>query len=587
MGAVSVFDILRDPKGGVAPHPNRELALLIALVTVAAGFFAPLHLLGTVNLVFASPKITPLAIIGAILAGACIVLLLRRGTIQRPQSFAGAGTRLSRGLRAILGLTAIVYAAFALDTILSFPNGNDPIAYHIDVALKWLQHGTLGFRPAWGWQYSLPGNAELPALAALVVNMPKAIAIGNLLAAILLGISVYLIAWKITPGIEPALLAAVVVVTSPMVVYQAFQLWVDLFGTAFLVAAIALFVWRSAAPVMCLCLAGYAAGIAIGSKPVFWIYGAMFAAGAMAAILRERKWRLKSGMLLLAAIMLSSGFWFLRSTVTTGNPLYPMRVSVGRLEILRGYSRTDITPAGFGIGRFRDALVLPWSDTVHHGGFPVGADVGLGPLVAAIVVPGILFVLVRVVKRRASVLERVLLISIGVGIAIWALVFLRMLRFALPILALSCALTAPMLQALLAEARRLPVILFLIGVSLNGLYCFAEPGRRAVNRIRSHDLSRSTYYGYPPIIDHLPPGSRVVDLTETHGSSFLLAGASLSNYVRPAAEEMRSGDYVVRDGAPNPEDATLRSKSAKLLYDAMPPNLYPKTARRWRVYRVP
>ena len=132
-----------------------------------------------------------------------------------------------------MGLIVICYAVLLVNALLSFPDGYDPIAYHLNVALQWLQHGTLRIDPSWSWQYALPSNAELPALVALAAGMPNAVTAGNLLAAILLGLSIYLIALRMTGGTESALLSASIAVTIPMVIYQAFRLYVDLFGTAF------------------------------------------------------------------------------------------------------------------------------------------------------------------------------------------------------------------------------------------------------------------------------------------------------------------------------------------------------------------
>ena len=172
----------------------------------------------------------------------------------------------------LVALTGIPYIALFLNSFWSFPNGYDAIAYHVDIALKWLQHGTIQLSPAWGWKYSLPSNGELPALVVLSLGLPRAVAFGNIFATLLLATSVYLIAWRMTRNATAALLAAIVPTTIPMVIYQTFQLYVDLFGTSFLIATVALFIWRDGNPPILNFLSGYAAGIAAGSKPVFWGY---------------------------------------------------------------------------------------------------------------------------------------------------------------------------------------------------------------------------------------------------------------------------------------------------------------------------
>lgn len=590
--------ILPKPPGSVSPYPQRGLTCAVTLVALAAGCFVPLHLMGTLNLLFGYPTITGSVVVLASLAGMCMsmLLLVRIGIIEGPARRPPRDASTSRAVKFVLALTGLPYAAFLLDSLWSFPNGYDPLAYHINIALKWLQDGTMRVNTIWGWPYGLPSNGELPALVALSVGMPKAVAIGNLLSAVLLAASVYIIAWRMTHETAPSLLTAVVAVTIPIVIYQAFELYVDLFGTAFLVAAVALLMCREKRPSVFSFLSGYAAGIAIGSKPVFWIYGAMFAACALATVLRASRQRLRSMVLLAVGLILPSGFWFLRSVVATGNPVYPMRVSVGRHEIFHGYVRADITSDDYGIRSFRQVLTQPWSEAIVHGD-GVEADRGTGPLFAAIAVPGVFFLLVRAARRRATTLEGVLLSATASAFVLWDVTLLRVPRFALPIMVLCCALAAPMLQALLKQNLRILILLFLLGVSLNSLYCLAQPAERALHRIQRHDFSRATYYGYPPLIDHLPPGSRIIDRTGGH-TSFVLAGTALSNYVltqglplqAPGLPvipiDLRGADYVAKAGPLDADDAILRSIGATQIFDGTPPNLWPKSARPWRIYRL-
>ncbi|MEQ1935748.1 MAG: hypothetical protein ABL962_17970 [Fimbriimonadaceae bacterium] len=109
--------------------------------------------------------------------------------------------------------------------------------------------------------------------------------------------------------------------------------------------------------------------------------------------------------------------------------------------------------------------------------------------------------------------------------------------------------------------------------------------QRAFLRIKARDFSRSTYYGYPPMIDLLPRGTRIQDLTELRRSSFILAGKDLSNYILPPG---KSGDaeLAVKDGVRDEEDAALIRSGAELIYNAVPRSLYPATAHPWRVYRI-
>src|SRR5665213_997991 len=221
--------------------PQRALACTITLVSLAAGCFVSLHLLGALNLLFGHPAITPSLVIFASLAGTGLsaLLLHRTGVIQvsdiiQPCLTQSWSVRPFDAVKIVFALALLPYAVLFLVGLCSFPEGWDALAYHIDTALKWLQSGTMRVNPTFGWQYSLPSNGELPALIALSLGMPKAVAIGNLFAVVLLATSVHLIAWRMTRQTAPSLLAAVVAITVPMVIFQAFDLLVDMFGTCLL-----------------------------------------------------------------------------------------------------------------------------------------------------------------------------------------------------------------------------------------------------------------------------------------------------------------------------------------------------------------
>ena len=567
--------------------PGFALACALTLVALAGGCLLPLHLLGALNIVFGYPAITRSAVVAASFAGLCLAALaVHRFKLVRGQELRQIREEAtSKGLKTILAATLVPYAAFFLIGLWSFPNGCDPIAYHIDIALKWLQNASMSVNPALGWKYSLPSNGELPALIALSVGAPGSVAIGNLLAAALLAISVYLIAWKLTRQNSSSAVAAVIAATVPMVIFQAFELFVDLFGSAFLMAALALLIWRDQRRLLYSFMAGLAAGIAIGSKPTFWIYGSIYCVAALAAILRTKRHRLQAICLLAAGIALPSGFWFFRLAAATGNPVYPMRIRIGQREIFRGYARSDYPSDGF--RSFQQVLTEPWSDPplIPQLDASLPSSVaGTGPLFAAIAVPGVLFLFSRLLMLRTGILEGVLLLGLAAACALWNTVLLRVLRFGLPVTSLTCALAAPMIRTLLHHSRRAFVSLILVGGMMNGLCCLATPAQRTALRIRHRDWSRATYYGYPPLIDRLPAGSRILDRTG-EGNSFMLVGAHLSNYVLPRGDP-QPADYVVKAGPADSDDAALKSGGAALVYDAVPPSLYPKTALHWRVYRV-
>src|SRR5690606_39155552 len=114
-------------------------------------------------------------------------------------------------------------------------------------------------------------------------------------------------------------------------------------------------------------------------------------------------------------------------------------VSIGDVEVLPGYKKEDITPISYGLESFIEALGQPWTEVAEDDGFAVGNDRGSGMLFASVVLPGVLFSLVRVITRRSGNAEMFLLISVLVGFCLWSIVLLRVPRFLLPVLVISCA----------------------------------------------------------------------------------------------------------------------------------------------------
>jgi hypothetical protein len=219
-------------------------------------------------------------------------------------------------------------------------------------------------------------------------------------------------------------------------------------------------------------------------------------------------------------------------------------------------------------------------------------------LFPTLAVPGIIFLLARTIRRRTFSQEAALLLANVAIFLIWV-VGLRVARFGLPVMAMSCALSAPMLTQLLDRSRQVLVFLCVACLLLNAAYCIAGPAQRLVRQLQRHDFSRASYYGYPPIIDGFPPGSRIFD----HAGRFwgsMLAGVRLTNSVRRGADtrsadyllesipgEPRRGDYILKAGPGDHEDAALQSRGAILLYDRTPKNLFPKVELPWRIYVVP
>jgi hypothetical protein len=87
-------------------------------------------------------------------------------------------------------------------------------------------------------------------------------------------------------------------------------------------------------------MAGLAAGLSLGTKPVGVVFLPallLFALGAIWTRLRSARATLAAAVLLVACSLVTSGFWFGRNVILTGNPLYPLQVNILGKILFRGW----------------------------------------------------------------------------------------------------------------------------------------------------------------------------------------------------------------------------------------------------------
>ncbi len=510
-------------------------------------------------------------------------------------------------------ILSVSYIIFAADLLSSYPSGFDGLVYHLPLSLRWLQEGSLAIPASRVFQYSMPGNSEVGMMLLLATGKQAFSPLMNSLSLVVLAVSIYLIARKCTGDGVASTAAVAVLLTIPMFQFQAFSTYVDLSGTAFLMAAIALFLCRRQADGgadargwswKIIALSGLACGISIGTKAVFYPYAAIFLLIGGVVLVRERAQDRKALVLAIAALCLScalpSGFWFWRAFQATGNPVYPLQVAVGSHLLFHGYPSTAIT--ALDVARDHASSVLgwlayPWTERKADVGFLLlsyGVDSGLGGTVASFVPLGLAFCAYLCKRRVANRAIAVLLLAWIVMLLFWWFALRHDLRYGMPLWALSCALTAP----LLAYFRRLNSIVIrwvltcslLVTCSISTL----SPLHDILARFRSRNWTRSHYYEYPSVIDQLPTGSRA--LNRGYGFNFPLAGKSLTTTVVPGFEApadldarylaAAKIDFVVESSDVEQHLLDLRKAGGELIYER--PLVVSDSGRRtyWRVWKI-
>lgn len=511
------------------------------------------------------------------------------------------------------------YLVFAVRLLASYPTGLDALAYHFPVALRWLQTGSLRIPASRGWQYALPGNAEIGMMLMLNTGRQSLMPVVNLFAAVVLALATYLIADRIAGGNKIAASAAAVIALSlPIVEFQAFSGYVDLFGSAFLLAAVALFLNRgeveesgpgeNARPgpgwsMALVTLSALASGISIGTKPVLYVDALLYGAVAALVLLRESVGRwvalAKAWAVIVAGMLIPSLFWFGRSFHATGNPVFPLQVKVGKHVILEGYPPTQITPNEFSdkfVRRRAEWAIYPWTEWHRNPGeqlVPYTEGSGLGAAFAAFVPLGLLVAIARF--ERSGATTQALLVAWLAMLAVWWLALQRMPRFGLPLWVIACALSAPMLGALDRFAARGFRALLVGCVAVTCAISMFVPLHELAGRARAHTWRRCDAYSYPHFIDDLSARARVVNNTGIEEANFYLAGERLSNQViadfelpeviTPQFLQRYSIDFVV-EALPEKADVSGRKKAANLQAPVQEVWSEVKDGKRWRVLRV-
>ena len=151
----------------------------------AAAYVLLLQALGLVNLFAGRPLFNGPTVL------VCTACLLA-GLIFRCRSLISARIFPAMPFRLPFLMLGLAYGIFLADALTSYPDGYDPVAHHLK-AVSWLQSSS-PLLTDFKWQMAMPANAELFTLPALALNLQNLVFWGNLLATVILGLSVYAVA---------------------------------------------------------------------------------------------------------------------------------------------------------------------------------------------------------------------------------------------------------------------------------------------------------------------------------------------------------------------------------------------------------
>ncbi len=314
------------------------------------------------------------------------------------------------------GVAGVSWLGLAAIGALTPPWGWDSMVYHLTDVFWFAQSGALEPFPHPAHQFHFPKVAELHSLWFYLLAGGGAGAwrvTGIALLPLALSAGVAVRAAGELLGLRSALAwLAPATMLIPLALIQPLAGYTDLAFTAFLLAGFAfLLAALRRGHTADWALAALACGLALGSKLSFIYLGLPL---ILLVAVRPGRLRLRPRVLLripLCALLLAlgCGFWLLPSLLRTGNPLYPVAVTVAGHTLLEGPAVVE--PADTDRQRYTDSLA-GWLVYPLHERFrdrlAYSPDNGFGPQFAAawLALP---FALVLALRRRNWLLTRALL----------------------------------------------------------------------------------------------------------------------------------------------------------------------------------
>lgn len=509
---------------------------------------------------------------------------------------------------AVVIICAGSWAVFFINSLVSFEFGWDGLDYHLPLAVRWLQEQSLAIPESGQWQLSLPANGEMGMMMFLGAGLQRLAFAFNLLAFAISCISLYLLARRITESLHAAVLGVALFATVPIIQFQAYSAYVDLYGTSFILAGIAMFAYRTEPGehlpksnwyLYAIAFAGLAWGIAMGTKHVYYAYAALCFAGAGTVIWLERDEQGRSPValaaILAACMLVPSNFWLLRAGFTTGNPLYPIEVNILGLAIFGGYTVDQITgiPGPEHVRSTLEWLYYPWVEFKPAGHNSYGADYGVGAAWAIFVSLGLFYAVVFVARNFSSTQARtcaVVLVFFFVMLVLWWFALRRLPRFGLPLIPITCLLAVPLFDFLIRKRPKALGILLILTFGTTAVLSTFIPAQKLIGRIKANEWSRAAVFEIPALLDTLPEGAVVWNTVGDANINFSLAGENLTNRViarpwpgtQPALEFIRRyGVDIVVERHPFCCDELEKVGARPVFEGRVGPT------HRWRVWAVP
>ncbi len=313
----------------------------IILIEISLGIFGAIN---AKNILFAS---IALPIILAAIFYKKIRLKIKEA-LKENSSRAKRRTPLFAVIAIFTPITVLLFIRL-FNAMLQIPLEYDSVSYHLPFIAKWLQTGNLAtpyftaFSSPLGYY---PSNYELLDLwTAVPFNSDYFFHLLNFPLLILLALAVYGICRNFKISRKIGVISTGLIFYMPIFLKQAGTPLVDLFFTLTFVLTIYFLqeILKNKNEPLDFLAFGLCVGLFIGTKYLGLPYATIpiLLLLILSCAPSQRKGKLKGLLIIIIGIFLTGSFFYLRNWLTTGNPIFPVEISLFGKQIFEGYQNVN------------------------------------------------------------------------------------------------------------------------------------------------------------------------------------------------------------------------------------------------------
>jgi hypothetical protein len=295
---------------------------LLRVLGIALGFepFSRLIWTSVIGFGFLGWLVFFFGLAGWLSSSALIILcvLLSSGVVFLGDMRSSISIGKLRPVESVLAATICVVLVFDLIEGLAPPADADTLAYHFATPKLFLEAGRFYFIPRAG-DGAVPLLQQMTYMLALGIGGETAATLWTMATGWLAGTLVYVVARHYMDRTW-ALAAALLFLTTPIVIYSAGTGQIEVRNAAFVLACVfALAEARRNGGLRYVLVAGIAAGFFVASKYT----GLLFAFSCGVILLFQRRWLLQCSVF-TAAVVVAGGEWYAWNWWHTGDPVFPV-----------------------------------------------------------------------------------------------------------------------------------------------------------------------------------------------------------------------------------------------------------------------